>query len=102
MREQSERTNANKAANIMDVNSDAVSQAMTQASASTLIHGHTHRPGFADHGQQQQRWTLGAWDQVAWYLLQEDALFSLRCWPLAVRYESETLNQAFQSGLAPA
>lgn len=45
LRSGSDRSKANKAENIMDVNPRAVRSAMAQAGVTRLIHGHTHRPG---------------------------------------------------------
>jgi UDP-2,3-diacylglucosamine hydrolase len=49
---------------IMDVNADAVAQAMRDAGVTRLIHGHTHRPAihdFALDGAAAQRIVLGDW-----------------------------------------
>ncbi|WP_199101088.1 UDP-2,3-diacylglucosamine diphosphatase [Dyella sp. ASV21] len=49
---------------IMDVNGDAVAQAMRQAGVMRLIHGHTHRPAthrFELDGQPAERIVLGDW-----------------------------------------
>jgi UDP-2,3-diacylglucosamine hydrolase len=49
---------------IMDVNADAVAQAMRGAGVTRLIHGHTHRPAihrFALDGQPAERIVLGDW-----------------------------------------
>ena len=49
---------------IMDVNDDAVAQAMRKAGVTRLIHGHTHRPAiheFALDGHAAQRIVLGDW-----------------------------------------
>lgn len=49
---------------IMDVNSDAVTQAMRGAGVRHLIHGHTHRPAihhFDLDGQTAERIVLGDW-----------------------------------------
>ncbi|MCX7514355.1 UDP-2,3-diacylglucosamine diphosphatase [Frateuria sp. STR12] len=49
---------------IMDVNADAVAQAMRGAGVTRLIHGHTHRPAVHDFsldGQDAQRIVLGDW-----------------------------------------
>ena len=55
---------AGKSLTIMDVNPDAVLEALRRQGASRLIHGHTHRPG--DHalsldGQPAQRLVLAEW-----------------------------------------
>ncbi|MFK7913174.1 MAG: UDP-2,3-diacylglucosamine diphosphatase [Pseudomonadales bacterium] len=65
LRRQSSAANANKAANIMDVNAEAVAEAMSSAHCAIMIHGHTHRPGWhrlADF----DRLVLGDWDKTAW------------------------------------
>ncbi len=49
---------------IMDVNADAVAQAMRGAGVTRLIHGHTHRPAvhrFDLEGQPAERIVLGDW-----------------------------------------
>ncbi|RDS81077.1 UDP-2,3-diacylglucosamine diphosphatase [Dyella monticola] len=49
---------------LMDVNADAVAQAMRNAGVTHLIHGHTHRPAvhhFALDGQHAERIVLGDW-----------------------------------------
>ncbi len=49
---------------IMDVNQDAVEQAMRAAGVTRLIHGHTHRPAvheFTLDGRPAQRIVLGDW-----------------------------------------
>jgi UDP-2,3-diacylglucosamine hydrolase len=49
---------------IMDVNTDAVAEAMRTAGVSRLIHGHTHRPAihsFDLDGQAAERIVLGDW-----------------------------------------
>jgi len=63
---------SNKAEDIMDVNADAVDQAMAEASVDLLIHGHTHRP--AVHGiPSGQRYVLGDWsDTTGWCLRAND------------------------------
>ena len=49
---------------IMDVNADAVAEAMRHAGVTRLIHGHTHRPAvhrFDLDGQPAERIVLGDW-----------------------------------------
>ena len=48
-----------------DVDSDAAKQWLTAANASTLIHGHTHRPGQHELGDNQRRVVLSDWDAIA-------------------------------------
>ena len=49
---------------LMDVNADAVAEAMRKAGVTHLIHGHTHRPAihhFELDGQKAERIVLGDW-----------------------------------------
>lgn len=67
----SERAKAAKSYTIMDVSPVAVAQAMRDAGATRLIHGHTHRP--AHHtldiaGQACERWVLPDWYGNGGYL----------------------------------
>ncbi len=48
-----------------DVDTDAAKQWLTAADASTLIHGHTHRPGQHELGDKQRRVVLSDWDVAA-------------------------------------
>ncbi|HEI8867475.1 TPA: UDP-2,3-diacylglucosamine diphosphatase [Serratia odorifera] len=64
MRARSQQSNQHKSLDIMDVNPQAVEQAMVQHRVRWMIHGHTHRP--AVHSLQlangeAQRVVLGAW-----------------------------------------
>ena len=59
MRKKSQQNNANKAAYIMDVNENAVMQAVTNSDA--LIHGHTHRPDIHKTIHDKIRYVLGDW-----------------------------------------
>ncbi|WP_201581696.1 UDP-2,3-diacylglucosamine diphosphatase [Psychrobacter glacincola] len=59
MRQKSQQNNANKAARIMDVNDDAVLQAISDSDA--LLHGHTHRPAIYHATHDKKRYVLGDW-----------------------------------------
>ena len=59
MRQKSQKNNANKAAYIMDVNDEAVIEAMTDSGA--LLHGHTHRPDIHQTTNDKKRYVLGDW-----------------------------------------
>ena len=59
MRQKSQQNNANKAAYIMDVNDNAVLQAITNSDA--LLHGHTHRPDIHQATTDKKRYVLGDW-----------------------------------------
>lgn len=56
----------------MDVNQDAVLEAVRRHGADCLIHGHTHRPGMHRHevdGRPVERWVLGDWYREASMLM---------------------------------
>ena len=64
-RGESMAANQSKSMEIMDVNPEAVAQALRTAGVDLLIHGHTHRP--ARHvvevdGRRRERWVLPDWD----------------------------------------
>ena len=64
MREKSKQVVQEKTAEIMDVNDDAVRQALRRHGVRRLIHGHTHRPGrhaVEIDGQRCERWVLPDW-----------------------------------------
>ncbi len=65
-REMSKAEMAGKQEAIMDVNQDAVQDAMRRTNVMQLIHGHTHRPDthcFELDGQSVRRIVLGDWYQ---------------------------------------
>lgn len=65
MRLESERAKQNKTYALMDVNADAVNEALRAHECTRLIHGHTHRPGrhaLRIDGQDGERWVLPDWD----------------------------------------
>lgn len=72
LRETSKEKGAEKAEYITDVNADAVSQALTEAGTTLLLHGHTHRPAIHEvslsDGSDAKRIVLGDWDQKGWYV----------------------------------
>ncbi|MDC0726608.1 UDP-2,3-diacylglucosamine diphosphatase [Phytobacter diazotrophicus] len=64
MRAGSRAANSNKSMDIMDVNLQAVVEAMQKHHVQWLIHGHTHRPAIhtlTANGQVAHRVVLGAW-----------------------------------------
>lgn len=67
-RQQSQSMNSNKAADIMDVTTEAVADIMQRQNVLTLIHGHTHRPAVHDLPNSAKRMVLGDWDDGAWYI----------------------------------
>ena len=71
MREKSKEVVQGKTAQIMDVNDEAVREAMRRHGVRRLIHGHTHRPGrhevALDRGYGE-RWVLPDWYGRGGYL----------------------------------
>ena len=64
MREQSRHFVQEKTPEIMDVNDEAVRQALRRHGVRRLIHGHTHRPGrhaLEVDGERCERWVLPDW-----------------------------------------
>ena len=64
LREQSKEETQAKAADIMDVNDDAVSSAFKEHGIELMIHGHTHRPAIhmlEVDGKAAKRIVLGDW-----------------------------------------
>jgi UDP-2,3-diacylglucosamine hydrolase len=64
IRNHSQQTTATKRPEIMDVNAEAVAQALRRHGYPRLIHGHTHRPACHRHqvdGHACERWVLDAW-----------------------------------------
>ena len=71
LRRESETEKRVKSVEIMDVNADAVLQALTFHQCSRLIHGHTHRPGHYNavvDGKPRERWVLQDWYESGGYL----------------------------------
>ena len=64
MREKSKEVVKAKTAEIMDVNEEAVREALRRHGVRRLIHGHTHRPGrhaLEVDGERCERWVLPDW-----------------------------------------
>jgi len=88
-RGQSMAANQTKSADIMDVNQDAIAQALRRTGATLMVHGHTHRPArhvLSVDGQRRERWVLPDWDcdhspapRGGWLVLDADgpALYDL-------------------------
>jgi UDP-2,3-diacylglucosamine hydrolase len=71
LRETSEKATSDKSEDIMDVNQQTVADVMRESNVSTLIHGHTHRPGVHDFeldGKKVKRIVLGDWYKHGNYL----------------------------------
>jgi len=68
LRAKSESAKSGKAAEIMDVNADAVANLLAQHPRRILLHGHTHRPRRHElllDGVVRERWVLPDWDPLA-------------------------------------
>jgi len=64
-RGESQAANQTKSMEIMDVNPQAVEQALRDAGVQVMVHGHTHRPGrqvLSVDGRRCERWVLPDWD----------------------------------------
>ena len=71
LRNESQQRTRYKALDITDVNQDEVLRVMRKHQATTLIHGHTHRPAVHPleiDGKAVQRIVLGDWDKAGWVL----------------------------------
>ena len=71
LREKSKAVVQAKSAEIMDVNEDAVREALRRHGVRRLIHGHTHRPGkhaVDVDGRPCERWVLPDWYGRGGYL----------------------------------
>ena len=78
---------ANKPENIMDITPGAATQMAADHGVTTLIHGHTHRPG-VHRNNILTRYVLGDWAHCGWLLRQWDDRFALECFSLSVPYET--------------
>jgi UDP-2,3-diacylglucosamine hydrolase len=71
MREKSKEVVQGKSAEIMDVNDEAVREALRRHGVRRMIHGHTHRPGrhaVEVDGERCERWVLPDWYGRGGYL----------------------------------
>lgn len=71
LREKSKAVIQAKSAEIMDVNPQAVAEALRAHGVRRLIHGHTHRPGRHEvevDGERCERWVLPDWYGTGGYL----------------------------------
>ncbi len=81
---------------IADVNTESVAAAMRAAGTTTLLHGHTHRPGihaFSVDGRACTRIVLGDWYTQGSVLRWDAGGPELSSLPRAHRNESETARQ---------
>ena len=81
IRSQSRQANANESPQSLDVNAAAITEAMRTWGATTLIHGHTHRPGdYPKRGADAfRRIVLGDWQDCGWLCRQVGDDLSLEC-----------------------
>jgi UDP-2,3-diacylglucosamine hydrolase len=83
LREKSKEVIQAKAAQIMDVNDEAVRDALRRHGVSRLVHGHTHRPGkhrIDVDGRPCERWVLPDWYGPGGYLEITDGKVRLVRW----------------------
>ena len=83
LREKSREVISAKPAEIMDVNGEAVREALRRHRAARLVHGHTHRPGhhvLDVDGRRCERWVLPDWYGRGGYLALESARARLVRW----------------------
>jgi UDP-2,3-diacylglucosamine hydrolase len=86
MREGSRMHVNSTAAQIMDVNAEAVATAFRASGVATMIHGHTHRPAVHSlevDGSRVQRIVLGDWHSQGSVLERSASGFDLRSLPRA-------------------
>ena len=81
VRSESKRANQMKSDTITDVVEEAIIEDLENHECSTIIHGHTHRPGQHRMKNGSHRYVLGAWERCGW-MLQSAREFSLSCFPL--------------------
>ncbi len=81
LRQKSKTSTRMKAADITDVNPQAVTQVMAHYKVRTLIHGHTHRPAVHDLTDNKQRMVLGDWDTQGWFIQATANQLELRALP---------------------
>ncbi|AGG89697.1 MULTISPECIES: UDP-2,3-diacylglucosamine diphosphatase [Rhodanobacter] len=80
-REDSKAHTGSTMESIMDVNADAVAEAMRKADVTRLIHGHTHRPAihrFELDGKPAERIVLGDWYEQGSVLVADGDRVELR------------------------
>jgi UDP-2,3-diacylglucosamine hydrolase len=83
LREKSKEVIQAKPAEIMDVNPEAVREALRRHGVSRLIHGHTHRPGrhrLEVDGRRCERWVLPDWYGRGGYLEVAEGRVRLERW----------------------
>lgn len=81
VRTESTRANQVKSDSITDVVETAIIQDLERYDCSTMIHGHTHRPGQHRMKNGLHRYVLGAWERCGW-VIQSQPNLTLSCFPL--------------------
>lgn len=86
LRGQSKSANANKAEDIMDVTPSEVIRMLEEYQVKTMIHGHTHRPKIHNvtlaNNSSAQRFVLGDWGSLGWYIKASVNGVELRSFPI--------------------
>ena len=59
---------SDKSSEIMDVNTDAVSECFVENAVDVIIHGHTHRPAIHRYASERTRIVLGDWSSEPSFL----------------------------------
>lgn len=77
LREQSKVSNELKAENITDVVEAEIENDLSTHGCSTMIHGHTHRPGIHELSNGLKRIVLGDWTHCGWLLREQASEFTL-------------------------
>ncbi len=67
IRSESMQSNQMKTAEIMDVNADAIIEAVQEAGVDLMIHGHTHKPAVHQY-DGFKRVVLGDWGATGWFI----------------------------------
>jgi len=83
LREKSKRAIASKPDEIMDVNGDAVREALRRHRVSRLVHGHTHRAGrhhLDVDGRPCERWVIPDWYGNGGFIELKDGALRLERW----------------------
>ena len=77
LRNQSKLSNELKAVNITDVVEAEIERDLLVNDCTTMIHGHTHRPGIHTLCNGAKRIVLGDWDRCGWLLREQASEFTL-------------------------
>jgi len=83
LREKSKQAIEAKPDEIMDVNEDAVREALRRHNVSRLVHGHTHRPGrhrVEVDGRPCERWVIPDWYGNGGFVELKDGKLRLERW----------------------